>query len=52
MELLAKMLSSAFEIFCLPLNLFGYSFSFWQVFAFSAVAGIVGRFLAEVFLGD
>lgn len=52
MELLSAMLSAAFQIFSLPLDLFGFSFSLWQVFLFSAVSCIIGRFLGEVFLDD
>ena len=52
MENLAALLSSTLEIFSLPINLYGFSFSFWEVFLFGAVACIVGRILAEVFLGD
>ena len=40
------------EVFALEFTLYGFTFSLWQVFAFSAVAGIVGRILAEVFFGD
>ncbi len=52
MEALAALLSWTFQLFSLPLNLFGFSFSFWEVFAFSAVSCIIGRILAEVFFGD
>ncbi len=52
MELFSAMLSAALQIFSLPLDLFGFSFSFWEVFLFGAVVCIIGRFLAEVFFGD
>lgn len=48
----AALLSWTFKIFDLPITLYGFTFSFWQVFAFGAVSCIVGRFLAEVFLDD
>lgn len=32
--------------------LYGFTFSLWEVFLFSAVVGIVGRILGEIFFGD
>ena len=52
MEDFAALLSVTYQIFALEFTLYGFTFSLWQVFAFSAVAGIVGRILAEVFFGD
>lgn len=52
MELFGATLAAALQIFSLPLDLFGFSFSLWHVFLFGAVACIIGRILAEVFLGD
>lgn len=52
MEYVAALFTSTFEIFSLPLDLFGFSFSFWEVFLFGAVACIIGRIIAEVFLDD
>lgn len=48
----AALMSWTMQAFNLPITLYGYTFSFWQVFVFSVVALIVGRFLAEVFFGD
>ena len=52
MEDFAALMTWTLRIFDLPITLYGYTFSLWQVFAFSAVVGIVGRILAEVFFGD
>ena len=52
MENLAALLSATLRVFNLPLNLYGFSFSFWEVFLFGAVACIIGRIIAEVFLND
>lgn len=49
---LGTLLSWTFQVFSLEFTLYGFTFSLWQVFAFSTVAYIVGRFLAEVFFGD
>lgn len=52
MEDIAALLSSTYRIFNIPLNLYGFSFSFWEVFLFGAVACIIGRIIMEVFLDD
>ena len=52
MEYIAALLSSTLEIFSLPLDVFGFSFSLWQVFLFGAAACIAGRIIMEVFLGE
>lgn len=52
MEDFAALMSWTMRIFDLPITLYGFTFSLWQVFAFSAVTVIVGKFLAEVFFGD
>lgn len=52
MEDFAAMITWTFRVFSLPITLYGFTFSLWEVFAFSAVSCIIGRFLAEVFFGD
>lgn len=52
MEDFAALMSVTYRIFALEFTLYGFTFSLWQVFVFSAVAGIVGKILAEVFFGD
>ena len=49
---LGTLLSWTFRMFSLDFTLYGFTFSLWQVFAFSTVAYIVGRFLGEVFFND
>lgn len=40
------------EVFSLQFTLYGFTFSFWEVFLFDTVAGILALVLKEVFLGD
>ena len=46
------LLSGTYQLFTHDFTLYGFTFSFWQVFLFSAVSGIIGKILAEVFFGD
>lgn len=52
MEDFAALMTATYRIFALEFTLYGFTFSLWQVFAFGAVTVIIGKFLAEVFLGD
>ncbi len=52
MEYFAALMEWTLKFFDYPITLYGFTFSLWQVFLFSAVICIIGRFLAEVFLGD
>jgi len=52
MEYFAALLSWTLKFFQLPFTLYGFTFSLWQVFVFSAVVSIIGGILAEVFFGD
>jgi len=49
---LAALFAWTLEVFRIEFTLYGFTFSLWQVFAFGAVAAIIGRFLWEVFFGD
>ena len=49
---LAALISSTLRIFSLEFTLYGFTFSLWEVFLFSATASIVGRILYEIFFGD
>lgn len=40
------------EVFSIEFTIFGFTFSFWQVFLFDIAASIVIWALSEVFLGD
>ena len=46
------LLSFTLQAFSVEFTIYGFTFSFWQVFLFSAVSAIVGRILWEVFFGD
>ena len=37
------------EVFQIPISLFGYTFSLWQVFLYTAVAGVIVTFISEAF---
>ncbi len=52
MEDFAALLSWTLRIFDLQFTLYGFTFSLWEVFLFSAAAGIAGKILGEVFFGD
>lgn len=49
---LGVLLSWVKDVFDIPITLYGYTFSMWQVFLFDIVVGIVAFILREVFLGD
>lgn len=46
------MITATVQLFSLELTIYGFTFSFWQVFLFSIAAGIVAWILAQIFLGD
>lgn len=48
----AALLSYTFQAFSYEFTIYGFTFSLWEVFAFSTVTAIVGRLLWEVFFGD
>ena len=48
----AALLSFTLQAFSMEFNIYGFTFSFWQVFLFSSVSAIVGRILWEVLFGD
>jgi len=52
MEALGNFFEWTIRIMNFQLTLFGFTFSFWQIFIFTTVAGLVAWFLGEVFLGD
>lgn len=51
-EDLGAILSAVFDIFSTELTLYGFSFSWWNVFAFTAVAGIILYFVFGVIDND
>ena len=52
MEVIGSLFSAVLSLFQLEVNLYGFTFSFWQVFVWTTVAGIVAWILAEVFTGE
>lgn len=52
MENLGALFTGVLHLFQTELSLYGFSFSWWQVFLWTAVAAIVARILMEVFLGE
>ena len=52
MEVLQSWLSSVLDVFQVPITIFGFTFSFWDVFLWSIVAGLVLTFLGGLFNGD
>ena len=47
-----SMIAAVWRLFCLEFTLYGFTFSWWQVCAFTIAAGILIWILKEVFLGD
>lgn len=52
MEIVGSLFSRVLGLFQIEFSLLGFTFSFWQVFLWTAVAGIIARILGEVFFGD
>lgn len=52
MEIIGQLLSKTVEIFKLPLTLFGFTFSYWEVFCFGIVASILAYIIGGFFSGD
>lgn len=46
------MISATLQLFSVEFTLYGFTFSFWEVFLFSIAAGITVWILAHIFLGD
>ena len=51
MELFGTLLSLVLDLFRTELTLYGFTFSFWQVFVFDIVVGIIALIIVEVFFG-
>lgn len=52
MELIGSLFSHVLDLFQLEFSLFGFSFSMWQVFLWTAFSSIIVRVIGEVFFGD
>lgn len=46
------LLSAVLELFKTEFSIYGFTFSFWQIFCFTVVASIVCWLIGEVLLGD
>jgi len=49
MEALGNLFASAVAIFKTPMTVFGFTFSWWDVFIWSIVAGLLIWFIGRVF---
>ena len=49
---LAWLFNSILRLFQMEFTIYGFTFSFWQVFLFDITAAIVGWFLGKVFFND
>lgn len=49
MELMQQWFSAVLGVFQVPMTIFGFTFSLWDVFIWSLVAGIVLSFIGGVF---
>lgn len=52
MEIVGQVLLKTYELFKVPITLFGFTFSYWEVFCFVIVAGIVAYILGGFFSGE
>ena len=52
MEDFSAALSAALALFKMEFTLWGFTFSFWEVFCFVVIASIIAWIIGEVFLGD
>lgn len=52
MEILATLFSKVIEAFKLPITLFGFTFSYWEVFCFVIVMSILCYIIGGIFSGD
>ena len=48
MDFFLMYFSGILDLFKMPLTVYGFSFSFWDVFLFTAAASIVLRFIGRV----
>ena len=49
MGFFVSFMASVYDIFNIPLNVYGFVFSFWDVLVFSMVGGVVFKFIGGVF---
>jgi len=49
MEIFQALMSALYTLLTHPLSVFGFTFTYMQVFLFLAMAGVVLRFIAKMF---
>lgn len=52
MAVLISFFAAILEFFKMPLNVYGFTFSFWDIILYTALAGILLRFIVGVFFYD
>lgn len=52
MEIVGELFTTIVDLFKLEVTIFGFTFSWWEVFLFTSIAGILCWFISEVFLGE
>ena len=52
MEFIGQVFFKTIDAFKVPITIFGFTFSFWEVFCFIIVAGIVAYIIGGIFSGD
>lgn len=52
MELFQSLIACALDLFQIDFILWGVTFSFWEVFLYTGIAGVLVWFIGEVFLDD
>lgn len=49
MEDIYNFFSAVIQLFKIPMNVYGYVFTFWDVFLFTAVVGLIMWFVGSLF---
>lgn len=52
MEIMQSWLTAVLSVFQVPFTLYGFTFSLWDVFLWSLVAGLLFAFIGGTFNGD
>lgn len=52
MTYIGAMFSAVVRLFQVELTIYGFTFSFWEVFVFAFVVGFLCWLIREVFLGE
>ena len=52
MEILAVLFAKTLEVFQTELTLWGFTFSYWEVFVFTIVSGLICWIVGTILSGD